>query len=284
MFRIGEFSKIAQVAGSQLRYYDEIGLLNPARIDEWTGYRYYSAQQLPRLNRILALKGLGLSLDQIRSMLDDDIPVEEIRGMFSLKKAQLEQSVQEDVMRLHQIESRIQQIEETGAVDTYEILLKSVPALPYLAIRDKLPSFGAALSIMMEMQHALPEVVAKNAIGNLTAILHSESFGEDDIDLEIGYIMLEYQDTSLTLPSNRTMTMRTLPAVEQMITTVFVGLPQTSHTCRAVAASWIESNGYELDGHGREIFIVPPLPGKENETVIEIQYPVTKLKDLPMAA
>lgn len=217
-------------------------------------------------------------------MLDDDIPVEEIRGMFSLKKAQLEQSVQEDVMRLHQIESRIQQIEETGSVDTYEILLKSVPALPYLAIRDKLPSFGTALSIMMEMQHALPEVVAKKSVGNLTAILHSESFGEDENDLELGYIMLEDQDTSLTLPSNRTMTMRTLPAVEQMITTVFVGLPQTSHICRAVAASWIESNGYELDGHGREIFIVPPLPGKENETVIEIQYPVTKLKDLPMAA
>lgn len=77
MFKIGEFSKITQVAGSQLRYYDEIGLLNPAKIDEWTGYRYYSAQQIPRLNRILALKDLGLSLDQVRRMLDDDVSTEE---------------------------------------------------------------------------------------------------------------------------------------------------------------------------------------------------------------
>ena len=53
MFRIGEFSKIAQVSGRLLRYYDEIGLLIPESIDPETGYRYYSARQLPRLNRIL---------------------------------------------------------------------------------------------------------------------------------------------------------------------------------------------------------------------------------------
>lgn len=44
MFKIGEYSKITQVSGGQLRYYDEIGLLKPAKIDEWTGYRYYSAR------------------------------------------------------------------------------------------------------------------------------------------------------------------------------------------------------------------------------------------------
>src|SRR5581483_10239178 len=59
MFRIGEFSKIARVSGRLLRYYDEIGLLSPQSIDPETGYRYYSARQLPRLNRILVLKELG---------------------------------------------------------------------------------------------------------------------------------------------------------------------------------------------------------------------------------
>ena len=83
MFRIGEFSKIAQVSGSQLRYYDEICLLKPARIDEWTGYRYYSAEQLPDLNRILALKELGLTLEQIQRMLADEVSVDELRGMFA---------------------------------------------------------------------------------------------------------------------------------------------------------------------------------------------------------
>jgi DNA-binding transcriptional MerR regulator len=73
MFSIGEFSKIAQVPGSLLRYYDQIGLFAPDHTDRFTGYRYYSAHQLARLNRILAFKELGLSLQQITRLLDDNI-------------------------------------------------------------------------------------------------------------------------------------------------------------------------------------------------------------------
>ncbi len=65
MFKIGDFSKLSLVSVKTLRYYDELGLLKPARVDEFTGYRYYSASQMPRLNRILALKDLGLSLEQV---------------------------------------------------------------------------------------------------------------------------------------------------------------------------------------------------------------------------
>jgi MerR HTH family regulatory protein len=54
MFRIGEFAQIAQVSSRQLRFYDQLGLLQPARTDSQTGYRYYSVKQLPRLNSILA--------------------------------------------------------------------------------------------------------------------------------------------------------------------------------------------------------------------------------------
>ncbi len=82
MFRIGEFSRIAQVSGRLLRYYDEIGLLSPNFTDPETGYRYYSAQQLPRLNRILVLKELGLSLEQVARLLDQQTSTEEIRGML----------------------------------------------------------------------------------------------------------------------------------------------------------------------------------------------------------
>lgn len=69
MFTVGEFSKIAQVAKRLLRYYDQIGLFSPENVDDWTGYRSYSTYQLPQLNCILALKELGLSLEQIRLML-----------------------------------------------------------------------------------------------------------------------------------------------------------------------------------------------------------------------
>ena len=76
MLRISEFSRLTMVPAKTLRYYDDIGLLKPMRVDEWTGYRYYSVEQLPRLNRILALKALGLSLEQIGRLLDDDLSAE----------------------------------------------------------------------------------------------------------------------------------------------------------------------------------------------------------------
>jgi len=64
MLKIGEFSKLAQVSVKTLRYYDELGLLRPDWVDRYTGYRFYALQQLPRLNRILALRELGFSLAQ----------------------------------------------------------------------------------------------------------------------------------------------------------------------------------------------------------------------------
>jgi len=108
MFLTGEFSKISRVSKRLWHYYDEIGLLKPAHIDPQTGYRYYSARQLPRLNRILALKELGLSLDHIAGMMQADVSDEEIHGMLLMKKAELEQMLLEDVQRLRRIEARLQ--------------------------------------------------------------------------------------------------------------------------------------------------------------------------------
>lgn len=81
MFRIGEFSKIAQTPISQLRYYDRIGLFQPAHTDQFTSYRYYSAEQLPDLNRVLALKELGMTLEQIKRLVLDHVSADEIRGL-----------------------------------------------------------------------------------------------------------------------------------------------------------------------------------------------------------
>ena len=114
MFRIGEFSKIAQTPITQLRYYDQIGLFQPEQIDQFTGYRYYKASQLPDLNRILAMKGLGLTLEQIQRLVVDSVSADEIRGMLSLKKAQIEQELQGQMMTLRQIEARLKQVEKEG--------------------------------------------------------------------------------------------------------------------------------------------------------------------------
>jgi DNA-binding transcriptional MerR regulator len=108
VFRIGEFSQLARVSRRLLQYYDQQGLLTPAWVDPASGYRYYSARQLIRLNRILALKELGFSLDDIAQMLRADIADADIQALLLAKRAEVERTIQEDLQRLRQIEVRLQ--------------------------------------------------------------------------------------------------------------------------------------------------------------------------------
>ncbi len=86
MLKIGDFAKLTRLSVQTLRYYDELGLLKPVDVDRYSGYRYYAYEQLPRLNRILALKDLGLSLEQVAQLLAEDLPAAELRGMLRLKR------------------------------------------------------------------------------------------------------------------------------------------------------------------------------------------------------
>ncbi len=89
MIKIGEFSRLAHVPVPTLRYYDQMGLLKPVEVDKFTGYRYYTVSQLPRLNRILSLKGLGFSLEQIGMALADGLTPEQMRGMRETKRGRV---------------------------------------------------------------------------------------------------------------------------------------------------------------------------------------------------
>ena len=103
MLKIGEFSRLSQVTVKTLHHYDELGLIKPAHIDSITSYRFYTVEQLPRIHRIIALKELGLSLEQIGIMLNEELPTEQIRGMLKLKQGEIQQNVREARRQLHEL-------------------------------------------------------------------------------------------------------------------------------------------------------------------------------------
>jgi DNA-binding transcriptional MerR regulator len=280
MFKIGEFSKIAQVPGSVLRYYDQIGLLKPAQIDQWTGYRYYSASQLPRLHRILALKELGLSLEQIAQLLDDEFSTHELRGMLTLRKAQVEQAVSEEMARLRQIEARLQFIESPHQ-PSFDIVLKNVPSQRYLSMREVLPNVDAALEIMQDLFETLPARLGASALGHFTTVVHSETLETNRLDIEMGVVLVNTEAFSVNLSQERVLKATTLPAIEMMAATVQVG--GFENNCRSYGAIglWIEENGYTIAGPGREVLIKPARLLAQDELVTEIQFPVQARKDAP---
>ncbi|MEJ2748487.1 MAG: MerR family transcriptional regulator [Anaerolineae bacterium] len=128
MFKIGEFSKLSRVPVKTLRFYHQIGLLEPARIDDFTGYRYYTAVQLTRLNHILALKDLGFSLEQIGQMVDDDLTTEQIRGLMRMKQVELVQQIETEQARLTRLGLLYQEL--FAALGQHDV----VPAGPVMGI------------------------------------------------------------------------------------------------------------------------------------------------------
>ena len=105
--RSASFRSSARCPSRRLRHYDDLGLLAPASVDRFTSYRYYTADQLPRLNRILALKDLGLSLEEIRRLLAEGLPAAELRGMLRIKQAELERHLAEEQARLGRVAARL---------------------------------------------------------------------------------------------------------------------------------------------------------------------------------
>ncbi len=276
MFRIGEFSQIARVSGRLLRYYDSIGLLRPQHIDAQTGYRYYSAGQLQQLNRILALKELGLSLDQVARMLDERVSAAEIRGMLALKKAELERSLSEEAARLRHIESRLVQIEQQGSLGDYDVVVKSAAALPLLSTRAVYPNFDEAVAMVRAVSHAVRSQVAASARENIVVIAHSD-FDDEDLDLEIGVTLNRQVNKPVRLPSQTQLGLTELPASATLATIVRTGPLYQSHLAFGKLGVWMEANSYRIAGPCREVFLDMPFQSSsQSDPAVEIQFPVTK--------
>jgi DNA-binding transcriptional MerR regulator len=274
MFRIGEFSRIARVSARLLRYYDELGLLKPGVVDAASGYRYYTSSQLQRLNRILVLRDLGLSLEQIGGVIDQNASADQLRAMLELRRADAERALAEEAARLRQIEARIAQIDTGESVD--DVLMRPEPARRILAVRETVASFVEARQLIAELARTVPKIVPRESLGALIGIAHSAEFEPDAIDVELGFMLNADPPERLPGLGPRIVYVRELPAVAHMAACVRVGLPEQAHLITGKIGRYIESNGYRLAGPSREVFLRPPRADRMEESVVEMQFPVER--------
>ncbi len=276
MFRIGEFSRIARVSARLLRYYDELGLLKPGVVDSASGYRYYTSAQLQRLNRILVLRDLGLSLEQIGEVIDQNASADQLRAMLEVRRADAERALAEEAVRLRQIEARIAQL-DGGDGDLDDVLIRAEPARRIIAVRDTVSSFVEARNIIGELARTLPKRMPRDSLGSLIGIAHSTEFEPDAIDVELGFLLTGDPPAALSPVGSRPLRVRELPAVPSMAACVRVGLPEHAHLITGKIGRYVESNGYRLAGPSREVFLRPPRPDRMEESVVEMQFPVERV-------
>lgn len=271
MIRIGDFSKLSRVSIKTLRFYDEMGLLKPVEVDRFTGYRYYEYDQLPRLNRILALKDLGFSLEEIGQLLDDSLTAEQMRGMLKLRQAEIRQRVAEETERLGRVVTRLRQIEQEEVMSKYDVVIKKVEPLRVASIRDIIPAYNQQGGLWDELCGYLTTQRVRPKGPGLT-IYYDEEYKEHDVDVEA---CLPIGDA---LPEPHRVKVSTLPAVETMACTIHHGPFVTLSEAYNAILKWIDENGYHITGPCREVYLRGPKDGSQTDpdTVTEIQFPVEK--------
>ena len=282
MFKIGDFSKLAQVSVKALRYYDQLKLLQPSWIDRFSGYRYYTLAQLPRLNRILALKDLGFSLEQIRKLLRDDLPATELRGMLRMKQAEIERQIEAEQSRLTRVEARLWQIEHEGSMPEYEIVLKSIGPQRIVGLRQVIDGYPALRKLFGELHQALQAKQAAafsqpvSSAAPALAIYYDAEYRERHIDVEVAVPVSE------RLQAFSPLVVHELPGCETMACAVYQGVYNGLVEVYQAALAWTEQNGYRLVGPARDVYWQGIAPDASEENwVTEVQFPVEK-KPVPV--
>jgi DNA-binding transcriptional MerR regulator len=259
MHRIGGFSRLAQVPVKTRRYYDNIGLLRPARVERATGYRYYEAAQLEQLNRILAFKDLGFSLLEVRALVADNVPLGQLRAMVRRKNEELEQRVERERARLARAAAYLDVIEASGQARAPEVAVRAVGPRLVASVRRTVAGHEESEGLFDELHHHIGGRPGHRPRG---AVWHA--CADRAIDCE-AFVFLPSR-----VAGDARVRVYEMPA-HRAASLVYRGeedFPRAYHAIRA----WLDAAPVEVVGPKREIFLEEGNPSAESVT--EIQFPI----------
>ena len=261
MFGIGTVARLGRVSVRTLRYYDEIGLLRPRWVDPDTGYRWYAPEQLHRLHRIVALRDLGVRLVEIGVLLDDDLSLDELRGILLLRRAEAHDRLASETERLGRVEARLMQMEE-GTMPNQDVVVKSTDPEWVLAITEEVESIagiGVAHERLWPRLHALLDELGVERM-------------PPSIAVERGTAPIRFT-AALPVPDGTRceggggLTLE-LPGLARVAATVLAGDPDFDAGFAALRA-WIAQAGEREAGELREIYL--DCDGPRSSWVVELQ-------------
>ena len=283
MFKIGDFSRLAQVSVRMLRHYDKLGLLVPSYTDRFTGYRYYTVDQLPRLNRIVALNGLGLTLQEIADLLGDDdaLPVEQLRGMLLLRQREIERELAEKRWQLASVEARLLQIEQENDPDPYEVVVKSLEVLPVASIRLVSPTVqevGYYCNTLYGQLYRRLDALGIACQAPEVTFYHNDEYREHDIDMEVAVAVAD--DVVTAAAAHDELTFRRVPGAELAAALIFEGPFERIVAPIQSLLRWVGLHRHVPAGPLREVHLSGPAHCADDQRVlpvIELQVPIAPL-------
>jgi DNA-binding transcriptional MerR regulator len=275
MYKISDFANLSRVSAKMLRHYAALGLLTPAHTDPITGYRYYTVDQLVHLNRIVVLKDLGFALEQIATLLHDELPLAHLHDALERRRTEVAQRIAEDTHRLAELDRRLAEL-STARRPGHEVLLRSLPSLPVAATRAVVAS-ECELGEVLSAVEAFVDGQRARAPRPATVIYHTCAPGAMQVEVAV--------PIAAPIPGADWVQPATLPAAPLMACVVHSGDDAgLSAACDALH-HWVAAHGYQAAGPYRERYLrySAPTPLKIPPTFIaphpalavtELQLPV----------
>jgi DNA-binding transcriptional MerR regulator len=259
MYTIGGFARLSHVPVKTLRFYDEIGLLRPARVAPSSGYRYYTAAQIEQLNRVLVFKDLGFSLQEIRALVAERVPPEQIRGMLRLRHQALERRVGRETARLARAAARLALIEGGQPGPAHEVAVRDTGPRLVASLRDTLGSYAESARLFDELDH---HAGGGHKPRQRAAVWHACAAGAVECEA------LVFLPSPLA--SRGRVRVYELPP-QRVASLVYRGDHDFLPAYRALHC-WIGASGVEVVGPKREVYLDEG--GADGESVTEIQVPI----------
>jgi effector-binding domain-containing protein len=270
-YKIGDFSRLCRVSVRTIRYYDEIGLLKPVSVDQNTGYRYYSIEQVPVLNRIIALKSMGLSLDDIDKVLHDDVPVDHIRQLLQVKKTEIQERLKQDSIRLRQVEGWLGKIcNESIIPEGIYLQRKTVAPVRVISKRELGAYEETSTRLLEELRQQIHRPENRESViisGPLMMLCYDEEFKEEDADIEIALPI-----TGEMPVVEDSIDIKFLPECK-VVSSIYEGSYDKMDQAYAQIFEYAEDNNLKLGPPVRELYFNYLGEVPEEELLTEIQFP-----------
>jgi DNA-binding transcriptional MerR regulator len=268
MLGIGEFARRGRISVRMLRHYDAMGLLAPAHVDEWTGRRGYEVSQLARLNRLVVLKELGFTLQQVKTILDEVDPLE-LHGMLRLRRMELEAQIDADVARLAEVEARLRAVDEASGSHDLDVTVRTVEPLR-VAVRSGVATSYDPASISPVVQPLFDEIIAALDAAHLRpvgpALVRYERGPRDRVCVDVCF------PVEADLGPRDGFAVVDLPPIHHAAIALHHGPPEGVMATIQSLASWIDRSPYRSSGGNREVYL--DCAGARDTWVLEIQEPL----------
>ncbi len=265
MYKIGDFSKMAQVTTKMLKYYEQCGLIEPMQTDQSSGYRYYSVEQLIPVSKIRTYLDMGFSTAEIKEMLDSEDNTEHFDHKMEVLQKELEENTRKAALLAFYKEA----IKNHEFNQQYRISIKTISDRLVASRRFILPNVFDLPKEWKKHYENVQLSCSKIAFfPNSLTCYHDEEYVIENNDVEL-MLFLEKKGNK-----HNDFEYKTLDGFKA-VSIIHNGKYELLSEAYAVAYRWIEFNGYKPAGDPMEAYLKSIYNTKnEDKFITEVLIPI----------